>query len=72
MAGVRFVNITRENCIVKIMVGVIFVNTTGEDLRARTVTEARSVSTTSKDQGAPNAISLDTLLRSYEAVFMMP
>ena len=54
------------------MMGVIFVNTTGEDLRARTVTEARSVSTTSKDQGAPNAISLDTLLRSYKAVFMMP
>ena len=54
------------------MVGVIFVNTTGEDIRARTVTEARSVSTTSKDQGAPNAISLDALIRLYEAVFMMP
>ena len=72
MAGARFVNITREDRIVKIVVGVGFMNTTGEDLRARTVAEARSVSTTSKDQTAPHAIPLDTLLRSYEAMFMIP
>ena len=72
VVGVKFASTPREGQNARIVVGVGFMNTTGEDLRARTVAEARSVSTTSKDQTAPHAIPLDTLLRSYEAMFMMP
>ena len=51
--------------------GVEFVSTIGKDQNARIVTEVKFVNTTREDQSAPRAIPLDTLLGSYEVVFLL-
>ena len=56
----------REDKKARIVVEVKFVSKTSKDHYARIVAQVKFVSTTRKDQSAPH----DTLLGSYEAVFI--